>query len=370
MVTISPEAVNAPVFVPKFAIAAAAASAASRNISSPPPSSAETFSSTTSYVVRVCCPFASISHFPGRLSHLSQNIVMSMTKMDTINSTSQSIKSRSRSMVTTPNMRTTNTRWIRRALGLKGWNLWVSFMDIRGRVRAHPFGVRRQAQTIMTPTKWTIVLRAIHNTTSLEHPTIMPPRSSCVNLCVRSSLHIAAIVFFDLCHSSTIFYTRLLSHQNLSGILKALTLSPLLLISVRLSKSAVKPVEVSPTPILGCQRSYRGITRSFHLNLPALQIERSLEIGTPRCTERSGQQMGSRMYFEGSRVSLFLPPPILSKIGLDANCGHILVIFTDYRMTNQAAFAPIEIWSRIHHPSIVPVREAFTTLSFNDNCMS
>jgi len=60
----------------------------------------------------------------------------------------------------------------------------------------------------------------------------------------------------------------------------------------------------------------------------------------------------------------------LSKVGWDANCGRVLVIFTDYRMTNQAAFAPIEIWSRIHHPSIVPVREAFTTLSFNDNCAS
>lgn len=37
-------------------------------------------------------------------------------------------------------------------------------------------------------------------------------------------------------------------------------------------------------------------------------------------------------------------------------------------MTTQAAFAPVEIWSQIQHPSIVPIREAFTTKAFNDNC--
>jgi len=64
-------------------------------------------------------------------------------------------------------------------------------------------------------------------------------------------------------------------------------------------------------PILGCQRSSRGITRSFHLSPLALQTERNLEIGTQLCTGRSGQQMGFRMFFEGSRVSLFFSPPIL-----------------------------------------------------------
>jgi len=235
----------------------------------------------------------------------------------------------------------------------------------------HPFRDRRQAQTIMTPTRWTIVLKAIHNTMSSEHPTIMPPRSSCVNLCVRFSPRIATIFFYTFFPSSTIFYTRLLFPRNSSGTLKAPTSSLLLEIFVRLSKNAVKLFEVSPTLILGCRKSSRGTTRSFHLNLPVLQTERNLETGTPRCTERSGQQMGYHTYFEGSRVSLIsLPPFFLSKVGLDANCGPVLVIFVDYRMTNQAAFAPIEIWSRMHHPSIVPVREAFTTLSFNDNCMS
>lgn len=178
--------------------------------------------------------------------------------------------------------------------------------------------------------------------------------------------------FNTFCPSSTIFYTRLLLPRNSSGTLKAPTLSLHLLIFVRLSKSAVKPFEVSPTLILGCRRSSRDTTRLFHLNLLVLQTGRNLETGTLRCTERSGQQTGYHMYFEGSRVSLISSPPsfFLSKVGLDANCGRVLDIFVDYRMTNQAAFAPIEIWSRMHHPSIVPVREAFTTLSFNDNCMS
>ena len=40
----------------------------------------------------------------------------------------------------------------------------------------------------------------------------------------------------------------------------------------------------------------------------------------------------------------------------------------DYRLTCQSAFAPIEVWSQIQHPSIIGVREAFTTHSFGDNC--
>jgi hypothetical protein len=35
---------------------------------------------------------------------------------------------------------------------------------------------------------------------------------------------------------------------------------------------------------------------------------------------------------------------------------------------DHAAFKPIEAWSKIQHPNIVPVREAFTTQAFNDNC--
>lgn len=37
---------------------------------------------------------------------------------------------------------------------------------------------------------------------------------------------------------------------------------------------------------------------------------------------------------------------------------------------HQAAFGAIETWSRIKHPNIARVREAFTTRAFNDNCMS
>ena len=41
----------------------------------------------------------------------------------------------------------------------------------------------------------------------------------------------------------------------------------------------------------------------------------------------------------------------------------------DFRLTRQSAFAPIEVWSSLRHPGIVSVREAFTTRSFDDNCM-
>jgi PAB-dependent poly(A)-specific ribonuclease subunit 3 len=37
---------------------------------------------------------------------------------------------------------------------------------------------------------------------------------------------------------------------------------------------------------------------------------------------------------------------------------------------HQAAFGAIDIWSKIKQPNIVQVKEAFTTLAFNDNCMS
>ncbi|TFK36484.1 hypothetical protein BDQ12DRAFT_609742 [Crucibulum laeve] len=41
----------------------------------------------------------------------------------------------------------------------------------------------------------------------------------------------------------------------------------------------------------------------------------------------------------------------------------------NYRMMHPSAFAPIEMWSNIRHPGIVPIREAFTTRSFNDNSL-
>ncbi|KAF8154112.1 hypothetical protein B0H34DRAFT_720426 [Crassisporium funariophilum] len=48
---------------------------------------------------------------------------------------------------------------------------------------------------------------------------------------------------------------------------------------------------------------------------------------------------------------------------------YVLRRVENFRMTHQAAFAPIEIWSQIQHPSIASVREAFTTRSFNDNSL-
>lgn len=36
---------------------------------------------------------------------------------------------------------------------------------------------------------------------------------------------------------------------------------------------------------------------------------------------------------------------------------------------HQGAFSAIEAWSRVQHPNIVQVREAFTTRAFNDNCL-
>jgi PAB-dependent poly(A)-specific ribonuclease subunit 3 len=42
----------------------------------------------------------------------------------------------------------------------------------------------------------------------------------------------------------------------------------------------------------------------------------------------------------------------------------------DFRLMQQAAFQPIEQWSRLRHPNIVAVHEAFTTRSFGDNCPS
>ena len=46
----------------------------------------------------------------------------------------------------------------------------------------------------------------------------------------------------------------------------------------------------------------------------------------------------------------------------------MLTRYTDFRLINQTAFQPIDVWSNIHHPGIVHVHEAFTTRAFNDNC--
>ncbi|KAF8622262.1 hypothetical protein AX15_007139 [Amanita polypyramis BW_CC] len=42
----------------------------------------------------------------------------------------------------------------------------------------------------------------------------------------------------------------------------------------------------------------------------------------------------------------------------------------NYRLTQQSAFAAIETWSKIRHPNIVFVHEAFTTRAFNDNSLA
>ncbi|KAF8064046.1 kinase-like domain-containing protein [Lyophyllum atratum] len=41
----------------------------------------------------------------------------------------------------------------------------------------------------------------------------------------------------------------------------------------------------------------------------------------------------------------------------------------NYRLMHQSAFSAIEIWSKIRHPNIISVKEAFTTRSFNDNSL-
>ena len=41
---------------------------------------------------------------------------------------------------------------------------------------------------------------------------------------------------------------------------------------------------------------------------------------------------------------------------------------TGFRLPHETALAPIETWSKIIHPNIVHVREAYTTRAFNDNC--
>ncbi|KAH7907382.1 hypothetical protein BJ138DRAFT_1214236 [Hygrophoropsis aurantiaca] len=48
---------------------------------------------------------------------------------------------------------------------------------------------------------------------------------------------------------------------------------------------------------------------------------------------------------------------------------YVLRRVENFRLMHQAAFNLIESWSRIHHPNIIRVREAFTTRTFNDNSL-
>ncbi|TEB33699.1 hypothetical protein FA13DRAFT_1626754 [Coprinellus micaceus] len=48
---------------------------------------------------------------------------------------------------------------------------------------------------------------------------------------------------------------------------------------------------------------------------------------------------------------------------------YILRRIENYRLTHPSAFAPVEFWSNLKHPSIVGVKEAFTTRSFDDNSL-
>ncbi|KAI0790951.1 kinase-like domain-containing protein [Abortiporus biennis] len=48
---------------------------------------------------------------------------------------------------------------------------------------------------------------------------------------------------------------------------------------------------------------------------------------------------------------------------------YVLRRIENYRLSQQAAFTCIEAWSRIRHPSIVTIKEAFTTRAFSDNSL-
>ncbi|KAL0578063.1 PAB-dependent poly(A)-specific ribonuclease subunit 3 [Marasmius crinis-equi] len=48
---------------------------------------------------------------------------------------------------------------------------------------------------------------------------------------------------------------------------------------------------------------------------------------------------------------------------------YALLRVENFRLMHQAAFSSIEAWSKIRHPNIISVHEAFTTRSFNDNSL-
>jgi PAB-dependent poly(A)-specific ribonuclease subunit 3 len=48
---------------------------------------------------------------------------------------------------------------------------------------------------------------------------------------------------------------------------------------------------------------------------------------------------------------------------------YVLRRIENFRLMQQSAFNAIEAWSQIQHPNIIPIHEAFTTRSFNDNSL-
>ncbi|KIK23323.1 hypothetical protein PISMIDRAFT_29486 [Pisolithus microcarpus 441] len=54
---------------------------------------------------------------------------------------------------------------------------------------------------------------------------------------------------------------------------------------------------------------------------------------------------------------------------INDGAAYVLRRIENFRLTNHAAFGMIESWSRIRHPNIVRVREAFTTRAFNDSSL-
>lgn len=52
---------------------------------------------------------------------------------------------------------------------------------------------------------------------------------------------------------------------------------------------------------------------------------------------------------------------------LDGKC-YVLRRLENFRLNHEAAISLVERWRRIRHPSIISVREAFTTRAFGDSC--
>ncbi|KIM41752.1 hypothetical protein M413DRAFT_137436 [Hebeloma cylindrosporum] len=282
MATISPEAVNAPVFVPKFAIAAAAASAASRNASTPPPSSAETFSSTTSSTLTSDPEY---SYVGGENGHDKQQQV-----------------------------------------GQQDYGYHPEYENYE-----YPVDQSGIAAQGMEPTG-----------TNYYDPNEMDYRSHGYpqHDVVGTAYYNAAPVFL---------------RQPLNYLLYTPSTPPELVRNAEGSHFVPASADLRQT-LQKRSETIRGVTHE-DLGLPEeLQGYHTLvplePTGTP---DRKKLGNWHSTVYRAIRTTDGIP--------------HVLRRIENYRMTNQAAFAPIEIWSRIQHPSIVPVREAFTTLSFNDNSL-
>lgn len=187
-------------------------------------------------------------------------------------------------------------------------------------------------------------------------------------------------------HSSTCWFFILLSHSRHTALLIQifLILAGAFVPFFSSITTCIPTLRQTPPPLptsfpQTCARTSRSARRHLSLFLPQGSTFLKTFKGTIRlCRWRTRQARGESL---GTGIVRYIGQlgrmaRAMCSEGLRARHPSFHALYpianssiADFRLMHQAAFGAVEQWSRLRHPNIVHLHEAFTTRAFGDNCL-